>query len=76
MVPTVHPLSTGSHGSWEGLASKKSQVAGRQGAQERHGLPLALLQPLPQAGPRTTTSDSGVCLDRDNELQPHFLWEL
>lgn len=76
MVPTAHPLSPGSHGPWEGLASKKSQAAGRQGAQEHHGLPLALLQPLPQAGPRTTTSDSGVCLDRDNELQPHFLWEL
>lgn len=76
VVPTAYPLSPGSHGLWEGLASKNSQAAGRQRPQEGRGLPLALPQPLPQAGPRTTTSDSGVCLDRDNELRPHFLWEL
>lgn len=74
MVPTAHPLSPGSHGPWEGLASKNSRgEAGGPGV--LWPAPGSAAAP-PPSRPRTTTSDSGVCLDRDNELRPHFLWEL
>lgn len=77
LILVPHPIPRAQTGhSQQRRPSILKQPMGWQAAPGGLSLPLASLQPLPQAGPRTMASDSGVCLDRDNELGLHFLREL